>query len=100
MIAAFMREVYTTRTCRRRIGPTERSRDMSNRQQEAWGGEVHMPRWVRRALRRPGPPANTPEAAHEARKPAPGPSVGKNADQAAVGALSELYREGRRNKRR
>ncbi len=28
---------------------------MSNRQQEAWGGEVRMPRWLRRLLGRPEP---------------------------------------------
>ena len=68
---------------------------MSKQQQEAWGGEVRMPRWLRRVLRRPEPLGDTPEAAHEARKPKAGPSVAQNADRAAVGALSDLYREGR-----
>jgi hypothetical protein len=68
---------------------------MSNRQQEEWGGEVHMPRWLRRLLRRPEPPEDTPDAAHEARKPQQGPSVAKNADRASVGVLSDLYREGK-----
>ena len=68
---------------------------MSNRPQEAWGGEVRTPRWLRRMLRRPEPLGDTPEGAHEARKPQAGPSVGTNADRAAVGALSDLYREGR-----
>jgi hypothetical protein len=72
---------------------------MSNQRQEAWGGEVRMPRWLRRILRRPEPPGDTPEAAHEARKPQPGPSVAQNADRAAVGALSDLYREGRTKRR-
>jgi hypothetical protein len=66
---------------------------MPDRQQEPWGGEVRTPRWLRRMLRRPEPPGDTPEGAHEARKPQPGPSVGNNADRAAVGALSDLYRE-------
>jgi len=36
---------------------------------QPWGGEVHVPRWVRRLLRRPASgPTDTPEAAHEARK--------------------------------
>ena len=29
---------------------------MPDRKQEAWGGEVHTPRWLRRVLRRPEPP--------------------------------------------
>jgi len=66
---------------------------MSERQQEAWGGEVRMPRWLRRMLRRPEPPGATPEGAHEARQPQPERSVAKNADRAAVGVLSDLYRE-------
>lgn len=43
---------------------------MSNREQEAWGGEVRLPRWLRRMLRRPEPLGDSPEGAHEARKPA------------------------------
>jgi hypothetical protein len=72
---------------------------MSNQRQEAWGGEVRMPRWLRRMLRRPEPLGDTAEAAHEARKPKPGPSVLENADRASVGALSDLYREGRSKRR-
>jgi hypothetical protein len=72
---------------------------MSNRQQEAWGGEVRMPRWLRRLLKRPEPLGDTPEGTHEARKPQPGPSVGQNADRAAVGVMSELYHEGRTERR-
>ena len=68
---------------------------MSSERQDAWGGEVRLPRWLRRMVRRPEPPGDTPEAAHEARKPQPGPSVAQNADRAAVGVLSDLYREGR-----
>jgi hypothetical protein len=72
---------------------------MSNRHQEAWGGEVRMPRWLRRLLGRPEPLGDTPEAAHEKRKPQPEPSVGQNADRAAVGVMSELYHEGRAERR-
>ncbi len=72
---------------------------MSNRQQDAWGGEVRMPRWLRRMLRRPEPLEQTPEAAHEARKPQSGPSVGQNADRAAAGPMTELYHEGRAERR-
>ena len=72
---------------------------MPDQQQEAWGGEVHMPHWFRRMLRRPEPPEPTPEAMHEARKPQAGPSVLENADRASVGALGDLYREGRTKRR-
>jgi hypothetical protein len=72
---------------------------MSNREQEAWGGEVRMPRWLRRMLGRPEALGDTPEPAHEKRKAKPGRSVAENADRAAVGVLSELYREGRTKRR-
>jgi hypothetical protein len=72
---------------------------MANRQQEAWGGEVRLPRWLRRILRRPDLLEDTPEAAHEKRNPQPGPSVAENADRAAVGVMSELYHEGRTERR-
>ena len=68
---------------------------MSDRQLEPWGGEMHMPRWLRRALRRPERPGNTPEAAHEARKERPGASVLENADRAGAGPMTQLYVEGR-----
>ena len=35
---------------------------------QAWGGEVRVPGWLRRLLRRPAEPSDTPEAAHEARQ--------------------------------
>ena len=44
---------------------------MSDRQLEPWGGEVHMPRWMRKVLRRPDLAADSPEAAHEKRKEQP-----------------------------
>lgn len=72
---------------------------MSSDQLEPWGGDLRMPRWLRRALRQPEPSADTREAAHEKRQPKPGPSVLQNADRAAVGALTELYVEGRRKRR-
>jgi hypothetical protein len=68
---------------------------MSNRQQEQWGGEVTMPRWLRRVLRRREPLGPTPEAVHEARKPQDGPSAGQNVDRAVAGPMTELYHEGR-----
>lgn len=63
--------------------------------QEPWGGDVHMPRWMRRVLHRPAPPQDTPERAHEARQPQEKPTVGQNADRAIAGAMTELYFEGR-----
>jgi hypothetical protein len=73
---------------------------MSGNQQEAWGGEVRMPGWMRRLLRRPDDPGPTPEAAHEARKPPPSAtSVAANANKAAIGPLGEIYHEGRRKRR-
>ncbi len=71
---------------------------MPSPQLEPWGGEVHMPRWLRRVLRRPAPLDDSSEAARETREQ-PTVSVAQNADRAAVGPLSELYREGRRNRR-
>ena len=67
------------------------------RELEPWGGEVRLPNWLRRVLRRPLPPEMTPEQAHEARKARAQStvSVGANADRAAVGAMTELYHEGR-----
>ena len=61
-----------------------------------------FPGWLRRLLRRPDPQESTPEAvaearlaADEARKAHPTVAVGKNADRASVGVLSEMYHEGR-----
>ena len=72
---------------------------MSGRQQEPWGGEVQMPRWLRRLLRRPEAPEPTPEAAHEARKAREQRSVLENANRAELGPLVDLYREGRTKRR-
>ncbi len=72
---------------------------MPGPQLEPWGGEVRMPRWLRRALRRPEPPGPTPEAAHEAREPKSAPSVFENANRAAVGPLTDFYNEGRARRR-
>jgi hypothetical protein len=66
--------------------------------QEQWGGEVKMPTWLRRLLRMRELPGDTPERAHEARKPQEGPSSLENANRAAVGPMVDLYNEGRKNK--
>ena len=63
---------------------------------QSWGGEVQLPRWLRRLLRRPDEAADTPERAHERRQPQDdGVSVLENADRAAAGPLTQLYLEGR-----
>lgn len=64
---------------------------------EQWGGEVRLPNWLRRVLRRPAQPELTPEQAHEARKARAqsNVSVGANVDRAAVGPMTEMYHEGR-----
>jgi hypothetical protein len=53
------------------------------REPEQWGGEVHVPRWLRKVLRRQG-----------------STTVGQNADRAAMGALTEMYHEGRKERRK
>jgi hypothetical protein len=70
------------------------------REVEPWGGEVRLPRWLRALLRRQPDAGDTPERAHERHQARqPDKSVAEVADRAAVGILSDLYREGR-NKRR
>jgi hypothetical protein len=67
---------------------------------EPWGGDVRLPRWLRRLLRRPEDAGETPERAHERRKGRqPEKSVAAAADRAAVGILSDLYSEGRGKRR-
>ena len=70
------------------------------RPQERWGGDVRVPRWLRSLLGRPADPGDSPERAHERhRSQQPDRSVSEAADRAAVGPLSELYREGRKRRR-
>jgi len=58
-----------------------------------------MPGWLRRLLHR-ADADDTPERAHERRRPdASGPTVGEAADRAAAGPMTELYHEGRRERR-
>ena len=68
------------------------------REPEQWGGEVHLPHWMRRLLRRPDDATDTPERAHERRRPDPTVSVLENANRAATGPLTDLLREDRRRK--
>jgi hypothetical protein len=69
------------------------------RELEQWGGEVHLPRWLRRLLRRPEPPGDTPEHDSEWHPPARERSVAENANRAATGVMADLYSEGRQNRR-
>jgi hypothetical protein len=64
--------------------------------EEAWGGGVHVPRWLRKLVHRPEPPGDTPERLHEAREPQPQPSVLENSNRAFSGALVDLYNESRK----
>ena len=61
------------------------------RELEPWGGDVRLPRWLRRLLRRPEDVGDTPERAHERRRrQQPDKSAAGAADRAAVGVLSDL----------
>jgi hypothetical protein len=64
--------------------------------EEAWGGDVHVPRWLRKLVHRPEPPGDTPERLHEAREPQRQPSVLENSSRAFSGALVDLYNESRK----
>jgi hypothetical protein len=62
------------------------------RELESWGGEVRMPRWLRRVFRRPEPLGDTPEAAHEKRRPAQDLTTPlENVDRAIAGAWSQAH---------
>jgi hypothetical protein len=68
------------------------------REPEQWGGDVHLPGWLRHLLHRPDPAGDTLERAHERRQPGQAPSVLENANRAASGSLADLYNEDRRRK--
>jgi hypothetical protein len=56
---------------------------MARKQFESWGGEVHLPRWLRR--RRTPEPGDTPEKLEEGdRSPASEDSVLENTDKAMI----------------
>jgi hypothetical protein len=59
------------------------------RELEPWGGDLRLPRWICRLLRRPVRD-DTPEREHERRQPVyPETTVLENADRAIFGAWSE-----------
>jgi hypothetical protein len=71
------------------------------RELEPWGGEVHLPRWLRRLLRRSDDPGPSPERMREGRKQAPPDvSVAENVDRAIFGGFSEGHPGNRGRDRR
>ena len=62
------------------------------RELEPWGGELQMPRVLRRLLRRPGPPGDSQERTHERRNPeATTMTPLENIDRALFGAFSQFH---------
>lgn len=60
------------------------------RELEPWGGEVRMPRWMRRLLHRPEPPGDSWEGANEKRHPEQDFTTPlENVDRAIFGGWSE-----------
>ena len=69
---------------------------MAQRELEPWGGEVHMPKWIKKVLHRPPDPEHTPERIHEARQTHhTDRTVLENANRAGAGAMPDLYKEDR-----
>jgi hypothetical protein len=62
-----------------------------HRQPEAWGGEVRLPKWTRRLLRRASP-TDTPEARSEADRPDPSDAA-KLQHMQAAGTLAPHHSE-------
>jgi hypothetical protein len=73
---------------------------MPKRELEEWGGEVHVPHWLRKLLHRPESPGDTPEKGEEWTPPPTQRSVAENAHRANTGVLTDLYREGRQGKQK
>ena len=71
-------------------GGRRREHGPMSRELEPWGGELRLPGWVRRLLRRSAGPGDSPERTHEGRQPrTPDVSVAENADRAVFGGFSE-----------
>jgi hypothetical protein len=58
---------------------------------EPWGGELQMPGWLRRLLRRSDGPGDSPERMREPRPQAPDVSVAENVNRAVLGGFAELH---------
>jgi hypothetical protein len=70
------------------------------RELEPWGGELQMPRWIRRMLRRGAAPEDSPERAHERRNPAASVETPLMAvDRAVFGPFSETFPDKRAGRR-
>ena len=69
------------------------------REPEEWGGEVHMPRWMRRVLKRPADPEDTPEKRGEPRRPERVLTPGERAHNSAQINFNEDPSEERRRDR-
>jgi hypothetical protein len=69
------------------------------REPQEWGGEVHLPNWLGRLLRRPPDIGDSAERNHEGPE-SPPRSGRRNVDR--IDDLSEMYhaREGRRNRQK
>jgi hypothetical protein len=67
---------------------------MARKQLESWGGEVHLPRWLRR-WRKPDPGDSSEKLEDGDRGEEPERSVLENADKAmgAIGLSGAMYRE-------
>jgi len=71
------------------------------RELEPWGGDLRLPGWLRRLLKQPAPPGDSPERVHEARQPrTPDVSVAENVDRAVFGGFSEGHPGNRSRARR
>ena len=69
------------------------------RELESWGGELRMPGLLRRLLRRPAGPGDSPERIHEARQhQTPEVSVAEVADRVLFGGFSEGHPGNRRRR--
>ena len=71
------------------------------RELEPWGGELRMPRWMRRVMRRGPAPEDSPERAHERRNaetPVETPLMA--IDRAVFGPFSAAYPDKRAGRRR
>ena len=60
---------------------------------QPWGGEVHLPNWLRRLLRRPPEEALTPEAKHDARQRARARDQSAFEHMQATGTVEPHYSE-------
>ena len=70
------------------------------RELEPWGGELRMPRWMRRILGRGPVPEDSPECVHERRNAETSVETPLMAvDRAIFGAFSEAYPDKRAPRR-